>query len=86
MYDDVAETGYSDRNLRLVKDTAEKIESGRRLPDLSFSHHVEVAALPPEKQEHFLNKAVEVIAWHTGSNVGVCMMTWRRKRGMINRH
>jgi len=23
------------------------IESGRRLPDLSFSHHVEVASLPP---------------------------------------
>jgi len=60
MYDDIAEeTGYADRTLRLVKETAEKIESGRRLPELSFSHHVEVASLPPEKQELFLNKAVE---------------------------
>ena len=49
MYDDIAEeTGYADRTLRLVKETAEKIESGRRLPELSFSHHVEVASLPPE--------------------------------------
>ena len=48
MYDDIAdETGYADRTLRLVKETAEKIESGRRLPELSFSHHVEVASLPP---------------------------------------
>jgi len=60
MYDDIAEeTGYADRTLRLVKETAEKIESGRRLPELSFSHHVEVASLPPEKQELFLNMAVE---------------------------
>ena len=45
MYDDIAEeTGYADRTLRLVKETAEKIESGRRLPELSFSHHVEVAS------------------------------------------
>jgi len=59
MYDDIAEeTGYADRTLRLVKETAEKIESGRRLPELSFSHHVEVASLPPEKQELFLIKAV----------------------------
>ena len=41
MYDDIAEeTGYADRTLRLVKETAEKIESGRRLPELSFSHHI----------------------------------------------
>lgn len=60
MYDDVAEeTGYADRTLRLAKETSERIESGRRLPDLTFSHHVEVAPLPPEKQEIFLKKAVD---------------------------
>lgn len=60
MYDDIAEeTGYDERTLRLVKNTSEKIESGRRLPDLSFSHHVEVASLPSEKQTEFLNRAVE---------------------------
>ena len=54
MYDDIAdETGYADRTLRLVKETAEKIESGRRLPELSFSHHVEVASLPPEWLDTF---------------------------------
>lgn len=59
-YDDVAEeTGYADRTLRLARETSERIESGRRLPDLSFSHHAEVAALPPDKQEHFLQKAVQ---------------------------
>lgn len=60
MYEDIAEeTGYDNRTLRLLKNTSEHIESGRRLPDLSFSHHVEVASLPPDKQELFLNKAVE---------------------------
>jgi len=60
MYDDIAEeTGYADRTLRLVKGVSEKIESGRRLPDLSFTHHAEVASLSPEKQNFFLNKAVE---------------------------
>jgi hypothetical protein len=59
MYEDVAEeTGYNERTLRLIKNTSENIESGRRLPDLSFSHHAEVASLAPEKQTEFLNKAV----------------------------
>jgi hypothetical protein len=34
--------------------TTENIESGRRQPLLSFSHHIEVASLTPDKQELFL--------------------------------
>jgi len=60
MYDDVIEeTGYNERTLRLAKSTSERVESGRRLPDLSFSHHVEVSSLTPEKQNEFLNMAIE---------------------------
>jgi N6-adenosine-specific RNA methylase IME4 len=60
MYDDIAEeTGYDKTTLRHIKDTTENIENVRRRTELSFSHHVEVASLPPEKQEIFLQKAVE---------------------------
>ena len=65
MYDDIAEeTGYADRTLRLVKETAEKIESGRRLPELSFSHHVEVASLPPSgstRSTHLFTPGLEEV-------------------------
>jgi len=60
MYDDIAEeTGYEKETLRQYKRISENIESGTRVPELSFMHHREVASLPPEKQELFLNKAVE---------------------------
>lgn len=60
MYDDIAEeTGMEIRTLREYKQIAENIKSGARAPELSYSHHREVASLPPEKQELFLNKAVE---------------------------
>ena len=51
MYDDIAEqTGLDKRTLRKYKTIGESIESGLRRPDLSFSHHEQVAPLPPEKQ------------------------------------
>jgi len=60
MYDDVAEeTGYEIKALQNIKSIADKVETSRRREELSFSHHCEVAALPSEKQELFLNKAVE---------------------------
>lgn len=60
MYDDVAEeTGYDKVTLRYLKDTSENIKSDRRRAELNFSHHREVSALPPEKQEHYLQKAVD---------------------------
>lgn len=60
MYDDIAEeTGYDRDALRHYKRVAENVESGLRNPQLGWSHHNEVASLPPEKQELFLNMAVE---------------------------
>jgi N6-adenosine-specific RNA methylase IME4 len=60
MYDDITEeTGYDTESLRQYKRVADSIESGTRVPDLSYSHHREVASLPPEKQMEFLNKAAE---------------------------
>jgi N6-adenosine-specific RNA methylase IME4 len=60
MYDDIAEeTGYEKETLKKYKQVSEGVESGIRIPDLSYSHHREVISLTPEKQTEFLNKAVE---------------------------
>ena len=60
MYNDIAEeTGYDIKALRNIKNIADKVESSRRRDDLSFSHHAEVASLPPEKQELFLRRAID---------------------------
>ena len=53
----------------LVKETAEKIESGRRLPELSFSHHVEVASLPPEWLDTFYPHGADRGNQYTGGKV-----------------
>ena len=60
MYDDIAEeTGYDKQTLKNIKSVSENVPPGVRNSNLSFTHHREVASLPPEKQELFLNKAVE---------------------------
>ena len=60
MYDDIAEeTGYEKETLKKYKQVSEGVESGIRIPNLSYSHHREVISLPPEKQTEYLNKAVE---------------------------
>lgn len=60
MYDDVAEeTGMAKQTLKDTKWVSENVESSLRKDNLSFNHHKEVASLPPEKQELFLNMAVE---------------------------
>lgn len=60
MYDDIAEeTGIEKRTLRQYKQIAEQVESGTRVPELSFTHHREVASLKPEKQKEFLQRAVD---------------------------
>lgn len=58
MYKDLSETtGFSEKTIRSDKYVANKVESSRRRDDLSFSHHTEVAALEPEKQDYWLDKA-----------------------------
>jgi len=60
MYDDIAEeTGYDKQTLKNLKSVSENVLSTVRLPNLSYTHHAEVAKLTPEKQTEFLNKAVE---------------------------
>jgi len=60
MYDDIAgETGYDKGTLQNIKSVSQKINPNFRNENLSFAHHQQVASLPPEKQELFLNKAVE---------------------------
>ena len=60
MYDDIAEeTGYETKALRNIKYVADNVNSSLRKDNLSFSHHTEVASLTPDKQEMFLNKAVD---------------------------
>lgn len=60
MYDDIAEdTGMDKQFLRDVKYVADNVELSLRNDNLSFSHHREVASLPPEKQKEFLNRAVD---------------------------
>jgi N6-adenosine-specific RNA methylase IME4 len=60
MYDDmIEESGYEKGTLRYIKLVSEKIESARRRADLTFSHHVEVVKLSPEKQDEYLEKAAQ---------------------------
>jgi len=60
MYDEMIEnTGYEKGSLRYIKLVAEKIERARRRADLTFSHHLEVVKLPPEKQDEYLEKAAK---------------------------
>ncbi len=60
MYDDIAEeTGYEKNTLRQYKQVSESIKPDERSSELGWSHHLQVASLPPEKQTEFLNKAVD---------------------------
>lgn len=60
MYDDIAEeTGMDKSTLATYKSISQNVKPLLRNKELSFNHHKEVASLPPEKQELFLNMAVE---------------------------
>lgn len=52
-----APTGYNGETVRHAARVADRIESGRRRPDLSFGHHQNVAPLPPEEQDYWLSEA-----------------------------
>ena len=48
MYDDIAgETGYDKQTLKNIKSVSENEPAGVRNSGLSFTHHREVASLPP---------------------------------------
>jgi hypothetical protein len=50
-------TGYDVQSLMNMAYVASRFEGERRRPGLSFSHHAELAGLPPEDQELWLDRA-----------------------------
>lgn len=58
MYDEMIQrTGYEIRTLRTLKWVAGQIDASRRRDDLTFAHHQEAAALPPDQQDAILAQA-----------------------------
>lgn len=53
----VEATGYASETCRKARYVAETFESGKRFPDLSWSHHMEVASLPPADRAEVLARA-----------------------------
>ena len=53
----VEDTGRGEDTLRAAKWVAEKFENVRRRTDCSWSHHKEVAALPPAEADELLDLA-----------------------------
>lgn len=52
-------TDFAQGTLQNMKYVTGKIESSRRNEDVSFSHHLEVASLPPIEQDAWLDKAAK---------------------------
>lgn len=50
-------TGYDTQSLMNMAYVASRFDSSRRREKLSFSHHAEVAALPFDEQERWLDRA-----------------------------
>jgi hypothetical protein len=50
-------TGYDAQSLMNMSYVASRFEPSRRRPGLSWSHHAELAALAPDEQEHWLDRA-----------------------------
>jgi hypothetical protein len=50
-------TGYDVQTLMNMVYVASRFEPSRRRPNLSFSHHAELAALPAGEQDHWLERA-----------------------------
>jgi hypothetical protein len=50
-------TGYDVQSLMNMSYVASRFDASRRRPGLSFSHHAELAALAPEDQELWLDRA-----------------------------
>lgn len=55
----IEETGLSENTLSTMRWVAERIDPLRRRKDVGWSHHREVAALPPERQDALLSRAAD---------------------------
>jgi hypothetical protein len=56
-FDAIATTGYDDGYLRNLSSVARNVDLSHRCDNLSWTHHREVAALEPEQQTHWLERA-----------------------------
>ena len=52
-------SGYSVQTLANAQWVSSRIEISRRSRELSWSHHQEVASLPPDEQDKFLQAAID---------------------------
>lgn len=60
MYDQAIDTtGFEIQTLMNVTSVARRVDPERRREALSWSHHAEVASLPPAKQDEWLDRAEE---------------------------
>jgi hypothetical protein len=60
MYDYIPGSAeYSKKALENFVWVSNKVDSSLRRENLRFEHHKQVAALPPERQQYFLDKAVD---------------------------
>lgn len=55
----VDEVGLSKRTIANIAYIGRKVDASRRREGVSFSHHAEVAALPPADQEALLDRAID---------------------------
>jgi hypothetical protein len=53
------QTGLAENTLATIKWVASKVESSRRREDVGWSHHREVAPLPPAEQDALLEQAAD---------------------------
>lgn len=57
---------FAAETLRQFRWVAERVPPENRRPDLSFDHHVAVAALPPANQKQWLTRAVDAASENDG--------------------
>lgn len=75
-------TDYAYQTLANAAYVAERVESSRRRENLSWSHHAEIAALEPDEQERFLEKA-EANDWNRDEFRKVVREERRPTLGMV---
>lgn len=57
--DAIAAAGLDYQTLRNYVWVSRRFDRSRRRPDLSFQHHAEVASLPPDEQDRWLDRAAQ---------------------------
>lgn len=74
-----SETGLPEETLMILKYVSSRIEPARRIKDLTWSHHREVAKFPPEEQDKWLERARDK-AWSVKELKDALVKAGERKR------